>query len=617
MELLPLEVLERIFYFLPTFDQKSTALTCRRLYSAVFRPLFLFQRRFVFREPIERTNFLFENLQKYEEWSHIDSDPRAFKEALPITLPSRPFGAFYWAPFISKVTFANVSPDPYYLTEFLVNCVNLHSLDLNGCNCLFTSSSKGDLPASFLSKAKDRQRLSSTVGRSLRCLSLAHLCTVDDVDFAHVLSTFPLINDLDLSGCFISFGSRELSSHTGGRLPLHSRLSFKTVLKELRSLVSCVCTHDWKAVTLRVNATEIDDDSLCELASANYIHLGGLFLDNCRNLTDHGLLGFLVSQAPFGCLREFSMGFPGPDVTSIAASEILKRVGASLTFLRLSKWPSLPENFCSLLKPCRNINHLDCSLCTVDLNSFSHVLVNFRCLTSLNLSGHCNLSDANVSVLSYCLQHQISYLDISSCMKLTDISLSVICSHFSTCLEVLLANWCKGFSGAGIIGDLGKVDPTGYDIRLLKCLKHLNLSDCHQITGHSLSALSDSPHSFFQNLVSLRLGRISFLTNRIILSISSQAPLLQTFDVSRSELDDQTLEKVSLYLSNHLRYLYVAGCENLTDHSLLTLKIRIPFLRFLDISFCPHICHESLVDFKASMPYLCDIKALYTGSAAV
>ncbi|KAF7257393.1 hypothetical protein EG68_05664 [Paragonimus skrjabini miyazakii] len=617
MEVLPLEVLERICYFLPTIDQKSAALTCRRLYSAVFRPLLLFQRRFVFREPIERTKFLFETLQKYDAWGCLDSNPRAFKEVLPDALPSIPFRTFYWARFISKVTFANISPDSHYLTEFLANCVNLQSLDLNGCNCLFTSNSKEELPASFLSKAKDRQRLLSTVGRSLRCLSLAHLCTINDADVAHVLSTFPLINDLDLSGCFISFGSREILSHTSTRLPVQSRLSFKTVIKELRSLVCCVSTHDWKAVTLRVNATGIDDDSLCELASANYIHLGGLFLDNCRNLTDRGLLGFLVSQAPFGCLREFSMGFPGPDVTPIAASEVIKRVGTSLTFLRLSKWPSLPENFCSLLKRCQNINHLDCSLCVVDLHSFSHVLLNFRCLTSLNLSGYCDLSDANVSVLSHCLQHQLSYLDISSCTKLTDISLSVIYSHFSICLEVLLANWCKGFSDAGLVGDLGKVDSTSCDIGLLKCLKHLNLSDCHQITGHSLSALSDSPHSFFQNLVSLRLGRVSYLTNQIILKISSQAPLLQTFDVSRSELDDQTLEKVGSYLSNHLRYLHVAGCENLTDHSLLTLRIRIPFLRFLDVSFCPHICQEALVDFKASMSYLCDIKTLYTGSAAV
>ncbi|KAF6779218.1 hypothetical protein AHF37_01275 [Paragonimus kellicotti] len=237
MEVLPLEVLERILYFLPTIDQKSAALPCRRLYSAVFRPLFLVTEAFCISGAELRGRSF--SLKIYKIMRNV-----AVSIGILVSLRKfylTPCRRYHLGRFIGPGSFRKSLLQiylqiPTYLTEFLADCVNLQNLDLNGCNCLFASSSKEELSASFLSKAKDRQRLSSTVGRSLRCLSLAHLWTISDADLAHVLSTFPLINDLDISGCFISFGSREILSHTSAHLPVKPRLSFKTVLKELRSL---------------------------------------------------------------------------------------------------------------------------------------------------------------------------------------------------------------------------------------------------------------------------------------------------------------------------------------------------------------------------------------------
>ncbi|CAL8081550.1 unnamed protein product [Calicophoron daubneyi] len=441
------------------------------------------------------------------------------------------------------------------------------------------------------------------------------MSVLNDEHFQHILVCFPGVVDLDLSGCLIDFSSFDGHYGSGGPPYSSPALSFGTVVSLLQK--HSLDLQVSEGMKIRLNSTNINDGSLEALICAG-IRLSGVFLDNCRNLSDYGITKMLAAQASLSCLRELSLGLPGPDVTSTSAAAILSKFGSHLVYLRLSNWPPpLNSALVSALSVCHDMRHFDLSSCLLAPAILSRVFVANLCsITSLNLSGHVQLSDADVEVIASHLRDRVRFLDISSCLGLSDRALATVTYYFSESLEVLIANWCKGFSDYGVLGGgLSECAGAG-GIYSLRHLRDLNLSDCHRVTGCCFSTLSTVIHSgCLFNLASLRLGRIGELTKESFTNLVESAPLLQLLDISRSSIDDDTLNFLAAKLCNSLRELYIAGCENLTDYSLELLAEKIPFLRVLDVSFCPQISHESLSCFQEHMIYLSELKALYIGSA--
>ncbi|TPP65846.1 F-box and leucine-rich repeat protein 14 [Fasciola gigantica] len=637
MESLPYEVLETLFSFLPLVDQKSVKLTCRRFYHALSRPLFLSSYRYVLREGIEDSSFLFTEgvNQELSESRDIRSLPSPHdKWALQSqtctqnhhssTIPASASSKFSeWGRFVTDLSFEGRDVNSYSLTALLSVCLNLCSLDISGCNSLFDTRykvvgcSNRVREGRFLEKEPERYQLRNSVGISLQRISLANITSLQNEDVLHILQTFLHVRDIDLSGCFID-STAHVGSNGISNLIVRPQLSFRSFLSALRDLsVNCfggvpLCFN------LRLNSTDITDRDVESLCCCKHVQLRGISVDNCHNLTDRGITALFSSVHLVNQLNEFSIGLPSPDVTFSAVLPYLKVVGPNLKRLSFSKLPiSSKTHLSSLVSNCCNVEHLDISSCCAGFIGWSEYLwMNLHYISSLDLSGHFTLSDDDVSVMSLCLRDRLKYLNVSSCMKLTDISLEVIFRNFSSSLEVLNANWCKGFSDVGVLGTnrtSGSV--TGFSA--CTRLKELNFSDCHQVTGRSFRSSSDSYIPLFHNLVHLYLGRVGHFQGDDLVSLCNSAPFLQSLDVSRSSVDDCSLNIVFNKLDRTLRKINLSGCEELTDLSLKNLAERIPYFRVLDVSFCPHISQKSLQEFKACMPYLSELKALYVGASLI
>lgn len=387
----------------------------------VTRPCFLLKRHFVVREPLENAKFLFTQTSRVE---FVRQDSKCVAAMPPRTIP-------HWAFFVRRLSFDNVPINPQLFTELLSNSVNLQSLDLSGNSSLFSHpfGMKPDMFGDDLCRRHQRE----TVGRSLRKLSLANLSLTEE-NVTLMLDLFPLIDDLDLSGCMFSFSDSATGRRSVTEVTSHC-LSFSTILHIIQLRTSKRETSE-QPLILRLNSTDINDLALSALGRT--LWLRGIFLDNCRNLTDWGICDFIASQAPFKCMREFSCGHPGPDVSGLAWTTIVTELGDELTFLRLSKWLKISHRSHHSLESFRNIRHIDFSP-SLSINISGVHWQNFNHLTALNLSGH-YLTDSEASTFISGLRNQLNYLDISCCTHLSDNTLYELSFHQYDSLEALIAN---------------------------------------------------------------------------------------------------------------------------------------------------------------------------------
>nr|CAH8871612.1 unnamed protein product [Trichobilharzia regenti] len=586
-------VLENIVSLLPLPDQKSVSLTCWRLYYTVSRKVFLLRRRFILREPLSNTSFLF---CKQSDKCGSGENLYLADSVLPSTV--------CWASWVTSLSLKDTHPNPADLAFILRSCSRLVSLDLTGCDSLFNKTLGADL---FLSNALERDAIRECLGSTLTKLTLANISSLSDENLENLFATFQSLSDIDLSGCLFDFNLTNVN--------LRRILTFPRFLSlvsnlEIESKFKQPCGG-----VLHLNSTSVSDESLRALAAIPGIHISGIYLDNCRELSDTGYLYLMMSDSVFNCLKKVSFSYPGPSVTCRVVEVLLERFSHILTYVKLSKW-LFPANsrVPPLFKRCSALEYLDVSSCFTSpkllVNSVSSA---FTQLTSLVLSGYSGLLDEDLNCILKGLACCLKSLDISSCLNLTDVSLSSVCTY-SPYLETFVASWCRGFTDSGIRNlSSNALETENRSLFSLKHLKSVNLCDCSRITGSSfLCNTSDSLNLY--DLRSLRIGRIGSLDGSVLLSVPSIAPQLHVLDISRSSADDKTIEVLTTKLSNTLRELFVSGCEHLTDQALSSILTNIPFLRTLDISFCPYISPKAVLLFKSSMPYLYYLKSIYVGS---
>ncbi|KAK4475539.1 hypothetical protein MN116_000820 [Schistosoma mekongi] len=592
METLPPNVLENIFLFLPLADQKSASLTCRRLYYTVSRSVFIVKRRYVLREPISKTCFLF---------CDPDFINGHYSDFIQLGI-FRPATLRHWSNWLSNLSFKYSCPNPAELTLLLRNCTRLQSLDLTGCDCLFDKSFYGCV---FLSDLTDRNAIRQCIGCCVTKLSLANISSLTNAHVKHLVETFYVVSDIDLSGCLFDFNSADIYCEDNLTFA-----SFLTVINDLK------CNNNFKQAcggTLRLNSTSINDTSLFALATTSGLHLCGIYLDNCRELSDNGFMSLIMSDSVLNCLKEVSWGYPGYRVTFLVAEALLERFSYILTYVKLTKWSfQASSRVSSLLLKCLAIEYLDVASCFAR----PHFLVNSVSsessrLTNLILSGHSNMSDEDLNIILTNLNGRLKLLDISSCLQLTDISLLAVYIYLPN-LETLLAKWCDGFTDSGIQPTYaaGVLHPGLFN---MKCLKSVDFSDCRQITGSSFVS-NNSGDFVMHELTSLRIGRVGSLHKNVLVLIPYIAPQLRVLDISRSLANDKTIDLLTCKLCNTLRELFITSCDNVTDQSLSSILHNIPFLQILDVSFCPFISPKGVSIFRRSMPYLYYARAIYVGS---
>ena len=134
--------------------------------------------------------------------------------------------AYHLGPHLESLCLGGGSPTEASFLALILGCPVLRTLDLSGCNSLFTS---GTLLAQPETAQCVREALSG-----LRDLNLAGLRDLTDLSFNHLSSCFPSLERLSLAYCHLSF---ELSPTWGSISPQvssPSQLSFHNLLKFIK-----------------------------------------------------------------------------------------------------------------------------------------------------------------------------------------------------------------------------------------------------------------------------------------------------------------------------------------------------------------------------------------------
>jgi len=178
-------------------------------------------------------------------------------------------------------------------------------------------------------------------------------------------------------------------------------------------------------------------------------------------------------------------------------------------------------------------------------------------------------------------RHQVEYLSLEFCNKLTDDMLEVL-SEFPN-LRSLNLNGCSGITD-----------------RALKLVAHCKLSHLELFWNPTLSnqgmmylaqgmetcVLTHSyllgPH--IQQLSFLNLSGVKYLTDEAITALVSRLPNLLHLDLTRLELlRDASLVAISQHCPN-LRQLLLYACANFTDEGILALAQGCQRLESLDLA---------------------------------
>lgn len=328
-----------------------------------------------------------------------------------------------------------------------------------------------------------------------------------------------------------------------------------------------------KLQTLHVNACReclmsgrlLDDENDVKVLSEKLISLKELSLASNRYLSD-ALFNRLVNICPnlislslTGCQISFHSGlynkfYPSSNDSVYHASESV------LTFCNILRF---------LKHQARRLKYLSFGCTLIDgtaLTSLS-TIENLE-LESLKLHGCDQLTNVGIRSLT---EHQknLKVLDVSFCARVTDASLVRICQNLVN-LEVLNVRRCRAVTDHGI-----------KQVRRLKHLKELDISECEQLTSECIIGglcaadwKEDEENENNENLLELN---------------GEPAPATQ----AQKTLPQEQQRRVN----NKLEKLY-ANALNLDSRSILSIALNCPKLTLLDVGYCFNAVTDSSIQVK-------------------
>jgi F-box/leucine-rich repeat protein 14 len=226
-------------------------------------------------------------------------------------------------------------------------------------------------------------------------------------------------------------------------------------------------------------------------------------------------------------------------------------------------------------------------------------------LTSLNLSGCYNLSDAALDTALNRDLPALRVLNLSLCKDITDNSLGRIATHCPG-LEALELGGCTRITNTGLL-----LISWG-----LRNIRRLNLRSCWQISDHGIGHLagqsgggsSSSSGGGAKSLEELSLQDCQKLTDESLRHISEGLPRLARLNLSFClSVTDTGLKSLARLAS--LRDLNLRSCDNVSDIGLGFLSDgsassgQSP-LRRLDVSFCDRVTDSAMTHVASGLTQL-------------
>ncbi|XP_060248078.1 F-box/LRR-repeat protein 2 [Meriones unguiculatus] len=599
---LPLEMLTYILRFLPLSDQKEASLVSRAWYYAA-------------QNALRETNVRYNIPVSSASLSVIKSlGLRGISCISLINLDGSPAShqvlqsvAYHLGPHLESLCLGGGSPTEASFLALILGCPALHTLDLSGCNSLFTS---GTLLAQPETAQCVRKALSG-----LRDLNLAGLRDLTDLSFNHLSGCFPSLERLSLAYCRLTF---ELGPNWGSVSPQvssSSQFSFRNLLQFVKERAG-------RLRALDLSGTGLPPEALKALGQVTGLQLKELSLHSCRDLSSEAV-ATLCRQQPSLTSLDLSGCSELTDRALLAVSQGLRH----LRHLNLRKLQRLTDAGCTALGALHELQSLDMAeCCLVSGRELAQVLGSVHrappALTSLRLAYCSSLKDASVLSMIPTLGPSLKVLDLSSCVALTNQTMQAICTYL-THLSVLRLAWCKELQDWGLLGlkepkdepalspQLQQApDPQGHSLIMLQALQELDLTACSKLTDASLAKVLQFPQ-----LRQLSLSLLPAFTDMGLVAVSKGCPSLERLALSHcSHLSDEGWAQAARFWPR-LQHLNLSSCSQLTEQTLDNIGQACKQLRVLDLAMCSGISIAAVKRFQAQLPQVTCIQSRFVGGA--
>ncbi|XP_052585088.1 F-box/LRR-repeat protein 2-like isoform X5 [Peromyscus californicus insignis] len=450
---LPLEMLTYILSFLPLSDQKEASLVSRAWYCAAQNALRETNVRYNI--PVSSASLsAIKNLGlrgiSHISLTNLDGSPASHQVLQSV--------AYHLGPHLESLCLGGGSPTEASFLALILGCPVLRTLDLSGCNSLFTS---GTLLAQPETAQCVRKALSG-----LRDLNLACLRDLTDLSFNHLSGCFPSLERLSLAYCHLTF---ELGPTWGSITPQvssPSQLSFHNLLQFVKERAG-------RLRALDLSGTGLPPEALQALGQVTGLQLEELSLHSCRDLSSEAV-ATLCRQQPGLTSLDLSGCSELTDRALLAVSRGLQH----LRHLSLRKLQRLTDAGCADLGALHELQSLDMAeCCLVSGRELAQVLGSVHrappALTSLRLA-YCS----SLKVLQF---PQLRQLSLSLLPALTDLGLVAVARGCPS-LERLALSHCSHLSDEG----------WAQAARFWPRLQHLNLSCCSQLTEQTLDTIGQA-----------------------------------------------------------------------------------------------------------------------------
>ncbi|XP_023421759.1 F-box/LRR-repeat protein 2 isoform X4 [Cavia porcellus] len=449
-ESLPLEMLTYILSFLPLSDQKEASLVSRAWYCAVQNAL---------REANVRYNIPVSSASlpaiKSLGLRGISSISLTNLDGSHTSQQVLQSVAYHLGPHLQNLCLGGGSPTEESFVALILECPALRTLDLSGCNSLFTS---GMLLAQPETAENVRQALSG-----LCELNLAGLRDLSDLSFNQLSSCVPNLECLSLAYCHLTFQLGAAQDPVSPQDSYFSKLSFHNVLQFIKQRVG-------RLRALDLSGTGLPPEALKALGQVARLQLQELNLHSCRDLSTEAVVT-LCHQQPGLTSLDLSGCSELTDGALLAVSRGLRH----LQRLNLGKLQRLTDAGCRALGGLQELRSLDMvECCLVSGQGLAQALDSVRGapppLTTLRLA-YCS----SLKVLQF---PQLRQLSLSLLTALTDIGLVAVARGCPS-LERLSLSHCAHLS------DEGWAQAAVSWPRL----QHLDLSSCSQLTEQTLNTI--------------------------------------------------------------------------------------------------------------------------------
>ncbi|XP_075216950.1 uncharacterized protein LOC142322123 isoform X2 [Lycorma delicatula] len=613
--ILPLEVVSYIMEFLPYQDRISAGQVCQLWYEASIQAQFLNHEKVVFSKVSLEDDVTM-------ALRIIDKSCRPFLHFVFIELElNSKMQKFWWkvGPEIKSLSLQNCEITGRMVIEILSNCKSLEFLEIKNCREPLISGKLLDDQSDVLTL---RKSLMNVTNLSLSCNRY-----LSDALFNRFVSVMINLKALSLAGCQISFHPGLYKKFYPNRAVSGEPLFASETVLTFLNVIQFIQNFSDRLTCLDLSQTLVNSKSLLQIAELPNLHLKELYLQNCEQLTNAGVLSVTQYQCSLvvldlsGCSR----------VTDQSFISICDRL-SQLKKLRVCNCRAITDVGVVELYKLSNLEYLDISECEQvtgeGIETWLYFKKNKR-LKWLHLRLLNKLSASSIIFLTENLTNLL-HLDLSHCFySVCDKTLQAVCKNLILLRSLKLAN-CGAITDAGLTGmqmeqcrvdtDIAKqIDEIkgthyislrskaeedivrdarmketvkllcenslnseeSYSLSCLKGLQELDLQSCNRITDVSLEyALK------LKELQHLNLSRCQQITDIGLSFIAANNPSIHTLNLSYCHnISDNGI--IILTNSLHrLKYIDLQGCKQLTNASLSAIKNNCPTLRYLDISHC-------------------------------